>query len=160
MSRWQQVSGSSRIFSEYLNHNRRQRLFIQLIMQSRRELELLYQTSLSPSEKREKKASIFSELRNEFSRLKSRRSELSAYADWVNKPLNNAKISSVVAYHDFVPAFSKLLSGIDGDLNRFYRVCRNLTEKKRDERHRILRSLVGKEPDQVREVLRVFHLDS
>jgi predicted aminopeptidase len=121
---------------------------------------LLYRTNLSPSEKREKKASIFFELRNEFNRLKSKQNELSAYEGWVNQPLNNAKISSVVAYHDLVPAFSKLLSGIDGDLNRFYRVCRKLTEKKKDERHRILRSLVGKEPEQVMKTLRVFHLDS
>jgi predicted aminopeptidase len=160
LSRWQKISGSSRIFNEYLNHNRSQRLFVELIMRSRRELELLYRTNLSPSEKREKKASIFFELRNEFNRLKSKQNELSAYEGWVNQPLNNAKISSVVAYHDLVPAFSKLLSGIDGDLNRFYRVCRKLTEKKKDERHRILRSLVGKEPEQVMKTLRVFHLDS
>jgi predicted aminopeptidase len=129
-------------------------------MQSRRELESLYQTNLSPSQKREKKASIFSELRNEFNRLKSRQSELSAYEDWVNQPLNNAKISSVVAYHDFVPAFSKLLSGTGGDLNQFYKACRKLSEKKKDERHRILRSFLGKEPVQIRKALRAFQLDS
>jgi len=142
LRRWQQVAGTSRIYSEYLNHYRRQQQFVRLIMHYRQTLEFLYQADLPASEKREKKASIFLELRNEFNRLKIQHIELSAYDAWMNQPLNNAKISSVVAYHDFVPAFRKLLAENNGDLNQFYESCRQLTKKKKDERHRILKSFM------------------
>jgi predicted aminopeptidase len=160
LSRWQLATGSSRFLSDYLNRSQRQRLFVGLIMQYRQKLELLYQTDLPPSQKREKKASIFLELRSEFGRLKARQRGLSAYDKWINQPLNNAKISSVVAYHDFVPVFAKMLAGVDGDLKRFYKVCRKLAEKKKDDRHRILKGFGGQEPDQIRTELQVFQLDS
>jgi predicted aminopeptidase len=160
LSRWQRTTGSSGLLTEYSGQKNIQRLFIRLVLRSRQKLESLYQTDLSSSEKREKKASIFSELRNEFNRLKTRRSELSAYDSWMNRPLNNAKIGSVVAYNDLVPAFRKLLAGIYGDLGRFYEVCRKLAEKKKDERHDILKSFMDTEPDQIRKELSAFHLDS
>ena len=160
LSRWRQVSGSSRIYGEYLVNKQRQRLFVSLIMQHRQKLELLYQTDLAAPKKREKKTQIFSELRNEFNLLKSKQNGLSAYDGWINRPLNNAKISSVVAYHDFVPAFSKMLAGIDGDLNRFYKTCRRLAEKEKEERHRILRNFMKMAPDGVKAALRAFQLDS
>ena len=141
--RWQQASGSSRIYSEYLSHYHRQQQFVRLIMQYRQSLEVLYQTNLSPFEKREKKASIFSELRNEFNHLKTRRIELSAYDDWMNRPMSNAKISSVVAYHDFVPAFRKLFARNNMDLSRFYTACRQLAKKSKDKRHRMLKARSG-----------------
>ena len=56
----------------------------------------------------------------------------------MNYSLNNAKVGSVVAYHDFVPAFQKMLAENDGDLNQFYRACRKLAQATKDERHRIL----------------------
>ena len=64
--------------------------------------------------------------------------DLSAYAGWIYQDLNNAKIGSVTEYHTFVPAFQKMLARNDGDLDRFYQVCRQLGQKKKDERRRRL----------------------
>jgi predicted aminopeptidase len=95
-------------------------------------------------DKREQKASIFSELRDEFDRLKTNKNGLSAYDNWMNDSLNNAKIGSVAAYHDFVPAFLKMLAENDGDLNQFYKACRELAQGTKDERHNILNSYLEK----------------
>ena len=140
LRRWQQASGSLLIYNEYLRQHRLQEQFVRLIMRYRQSLELLYQTDLAPSEKRAKKTTIFSELRNEFNHLKKNQIELSAYDTWMNRSLNNAKISSVVAYHDYLPAFHKILTQNSGELDQFFGACRQLAKKNKDERHRILES--------------------
>ncbi len=155
LRRWQEASGISSIFSEYLRNYRRQQQFIELVFAHRQRLESLYQTELAPAEKRVKKASIFSDLRDAFRHLKSEHTELSAYDDWINRPLNNAKISGVAAYHDFVPAFSNLLAEKDGDLVQFYQACRELADKSIDDRRRILEQLMQKDP----KALQAFQLD-
>jgi predicted aminopeptidase len=144
LRRWQLASGSERIYSDYQRQHRRRRQFVQLIMHCRQQLELLYQSDLEPSEKRVRKTTIFSELRNEFNQLKTHQTELSAYDVWMNQSLNNAKISSVVAYHDFLPAFRKMLTQYAGELNQFYDACRQLTQKDKAERHQILESYMAK----------------
>ena len=143
LRRWQLSSGSEQIYSDYLRQHRRRRQFVQLIMQYRQKLEFLYQTDLEPAEKRVRKATIFSELRNEFDRLKTRQVELSAYNVWMNRSLNNAKISSVVAYHDFLPAFQKMLTQFAGELDLFFEECRQLAQKDKAERHQILESYMA-----------------
>jgi len=140
LKRWQEEIQASHLLRDYLRNYRRQQQFVQLIMDYRRILETLYQSDASTLDKREQKTSIFSELRDEFDRLKTKQNGLSAYDDWMNYSLNNAKIASVAAYHDFVPAFQKMLVVKDGNLNQFYKACRELAQKTKDERHRILNS--------------------
>ena len=140
LKRWQAEIQASHLFRDYLRNYRRQQQFVQLIMDYRRMLETLYQSDASRLDKKEQKTFIFSELREEFVRLKTKRNGLSAYDDWMNSSLNNAKIASVAAYHDFVPAFQKMLVVKDGNLNQFYKACRELAQMTQDERHRILNS--------------------
>ena len=146
LRRWQKASGISAIYSEYLENYRRQEQFIKLVFEHRQKLVLLYQTDLTPAEKRIKKASIFATLRDEFYHLKSTHAGLAGYDNWMNRPLNNAKISGVVAYHDFVPAFSKILADKGGDLVEFYETCRRLAQENKVDRHRILNTAMQTKP--------------
>ncbi|MBW2337945.1 MAG: aminopeptidase [Deltaproteobacteria bacterium] len=159
LRRWQKASDNSAIYSEYLNNYRHQQQFVRLVLEYRQKLELLYQTDLVPAQKRIEKASIFDDLRNEFNHLKTKQIGFAAYGDWMNRPLNNAKISGVVAYHDFVPAFSKILAGKDGNLAPFYEACRQLAQKKKDERHRILKDVMQKMPQTAMTEFHPFQLD-
>ncbi len=77
-------------------------------------------------------------MKSEFLELKSIHSGLAAYEAWFKHPLNNAQLISVSTYHDWVPAFEKILSESGDDLNKFYRMCRQLAKKAPSERHRIL----------------------
>ena len=138
LRRWQRVSETTHFYNDYITQYRRRQEFIQLIMKYRKMLELLYQTDASASDKREKKASIFSELQEEFNRRKAGGMDWSTYDHWMYQPLNNAKISTVVAYHNFVPAFQKILAEKEGNLNQFYETCRKLAQSEKGERHRIL----------------------
>ena len=143
LKRWQHASGSELIYTEYLQQHRLREEFVQLIMRYRQRLEMLYQTDLAPTEKRTRKKTIFSKLQNEFNYLKTKQIGFSAYDVWMNQSLNNAKISSVVSYNNFLPAFQKILTQHTGELNQFYEVCRQLTQKKKYERHQILESYMA-----------------
>jgi predicted aminopeptidase len=142
MQRWQAAAQAAQFYRDYLNNYHRQQQFIQLIMHCREALETLYRSNASAMDKRAKKAAIFSELQNEFDRLKTAENGLSVYDNWMNYSLNNAKIGSVAAYHDFVPAFNKMVAANEGDLSQFYRECRELAQTPKDERHRMLNSYI------------------
>jgi predicted aminopeptidase len=159
LRRWQEASGDPAIYGQYLNNYRRQQQFVGLVQEHRQKLEELYQTDLAPHQKRTRKASIFSDLRNEFNQLKAVQADLAVYENWMRQPLNNAKISGVVAYHDFVPAFSVILKDNDGDLSRFYDACRRLAQKQKDERHRILKQAMQKGPETAMTAHRAFQLE-
>jgi len=159
LRRWQEASGNPAIYREYLTRYRRQQKFVRLVLGYRQKLELLYQTDLAPIRKRIKKTSIFEDLRNEFNHLKTEQIGLAVYDSWVNRPLNNAKVSGVVAYHDFVPVFSKLLAQKKGSLAPFYEACRQLARKKKDERHRILKQVLSRMPQTATTRFEAYQLD-
>ena len=159
LRRWQKSSGDSAIYNEYLVNFRRQQQFVSLVQAHRYELETLYQMNLAPQQKRAQKASIFSELRDEFNQLKTVQTDLAVYDQWINQPLNNAKISGVVAYHDFVPAFSVILAENNGELTRFYEACRRLAQMQKDERHRILKQAMQRAPEVAMTAYRTFQLE-
>lgn len=159
LRRWRQVSNDLPEYNEHLNHYSLRLQLIKLIMRYRKKLELIYPQDITSSEKREKKLIVFSDLRKEFNILKSQRIELSIYDTWMNRPLNNAKIGSIIAYHDFVPAFRKILTTNNGDMNQFYEICRKLAKKKKDERHHILRTLTQIKSEKVELGLQAFNLD-
>ena len=146
LRRWRDASGNSAIYHDYFSNYSQQQQFVGLVLKYRRKLEQLYGTDLAPRQKRIEKATIFDNLRNEFKHLKKREAGLAVYDDWISRPLNNAKISGVVAYHDFVPAFGKLLADKNGDLTSFYDACRQLAQKSKGERHRILEDIMQRTP--------------
>jgi predicted aminopeptidase len=112
--------------------------FTALVSKYRNQLKVLYESNLATNEKRNRKAAVFNRMQSEFKALKSDHHEMAVYNAWFNRPLNNAQLISVSTYHDWVPAFSKMLSDSNGDLQRFYERCRQLAEKEPQERHRIL----------------------
>ena len=159
LRRWQKEPGNTKIYREYLNNYRRQQQFVSLVFEHRQQLERLYKTDLTPLQKRIKKASIFADMRQEFKHLKKTRADLAVYDAWMNQPLNNAKISGVVAYHDFVPAFSVILADLNGDLTQFYETCRQLARKNKEERLRILKDAMHRVPETARAGFHAFQLD-
>ena len=159
LRRWQKASGNSAIYIKYLNNYRRQQQFVRLVFEHRQQLEILYKTDLTPLQKRIKKASIFADMRQEFEHLKTTQTGLVAYDGWMKQPLNNAKISGVAAYHDFVPAFSVILADKNGDLAQFYETCRQVARKNKADRHRILEDAMQRVPETARTGFHAFQLD-
>jgi predicted aminopeptidase len=144
LRRWQSSANDLKGYENWLLKGQRRQRFISLVSKYRAKLEDLYQGNLPLTEKRNQKAAVFNQMRSEFLDLKSDHNALAAYDAWFSHPLNNAQLISVSTYHDWVPAFRKILSESGGDLEEFYQRCRQLAKKDAAERHRILENYIGR----------------
>jgi predicted aminopeptidase len=144
LRRWQSSASDLKGYENWLLKGQRRQRFISLVSKYRAKLEDLYQGNLPLTEKRNQKAAVFNQMRSEFLDLKSDHNALAAYDAWFSHPLNNAQLISVSTYHDWVPAFRKILSESGGDLEEFYQRCRQLAKKDAAERHRILENYIGR----------------
>jgi len=142
LRRWRNQPEGSHMDGDYFRDYQRHLQFVRLIMKYRQELDSLYQTAISPTAKRAKKALIFTELHNEYEQIKAQQFEMSAYDGWMNEPLNNARIVSVATYHDFVPAFHRMMEAHGGNLTQFYLACKTLAQKTKAERDYILNTWI------------------
>ena len=138
LRRWQKVRDNTHPCRQYGEPQRRQHRFSQLILKYRHYLQRLYATNLPAAEKKVRKRRVFQQLRHEYEMLKKKHKQLAVYDHWMQQPLNNAQIISVAAYHDLVPAFENLLAALGGNLPAFYRTCRQLAEKPKKSRLKIL----------------------
>lgn len=119
----------------------REQDFVALIGQTRAELKTLYASSVSKSQKRQRKREIFEELKEQYKAWKERWNGYSGYDTFVLKDMNNAKIASLMTYHNLEHAFEAVLSYVDGDLAKFYKVAANLGSLSRVERATCLDAL-------------------
>mgnify|MGYP006158291955 CR=1 FL=1 len=105
----------------------RRREFNDLLLQYRTKLEANYLAMRDDADKRARKGEIFEELFASYETLKQHWAGYNGYDAWMRSDLNNAKIASIVAYHDYVPAFQSILQTVDYDLRQFYAIATSLS---------------------------------
>jgi len=142
LRRWQSSANDLKGYENWLRRGQLRQQFINLVSKYRSKLHDLYQGDLPLADKRDQKAGVFEQMRSEFLNLKSEHGAMAAYDNWFSKPLNNAQLVSVSTYHNWVPAFRKMLAASGGELEEFYRQCRQLAKKDAAERQRILEHYV------------------
>ena len=60
--------------------------------------------------------------------FKARWKGYKGYDVWMSQGLNNAKLSTISSYNQWLPAFQQLLQREQGDLARFYQACNALAK--------------------------------
>ena len=90
-------------------------------------LKALYAGSGDEAYKRQAKAGIITGFQAAYAALAAEDEALSDFADWFAGPINNAKLASVRLYHQYVPAFERLLERCEGDLAIFYQAVEALS---------------------------------
>lgn len=143
--RWMSGHGNGRQYRDYLAGKRRQRQFIDLVMDARARLEKLYSAGHPAARMRAAKAEIFADMRERYRQLRQEWGGDTAYDQWMETELNNAKIASVATYHKYVPAFDALLKRHGGNMATFYAQVERLSELPAAERHARLQALVRDE---------------
>ncbi|MGH8678984.1 MAG: aminopeptidase [Burkholderiales bacterium] len=118
--RWVQKHGTTEQREAFETAQQRKRDFLALVAQTRTALRDTYALDAPKAEKRAAKAVIFAAMRDEYAKLKQRWGGFAGYDYWFEEPLNNAKLVSVAAYSELVPAFQRLLKEKNGDLAAFY----------------------------------------
>jgi predicted aminopeptidase len=120
----------------------RQQAFVALLLQTRRELEVLYASGKSTQLMRAEKKAVLSELRQRYQLLRDEAWQgYTGFDRWFERPVNNARLAAVATYHDRKPSFLTLLQRADGDLGRFYEETAALAKHPRAERDEILAEL-------------------
>jgi predicted aminopeptidase len=95
--------------------------FIALVLASRTRLQQLYDSDLAPAQMRSGKQAEFERLRAEYRTLRdSQWGGSGRYDNWINTPINNAKLLPFGLYDRWVPAFAALFEQAGRDWPRFY----------------------------------------
>ncbi len=135
-----QISASEEI-QQYQRRFRERQLFVNMIQATVQDLKELYALPLSEEVKRQGKAGILNQLRQRYHEAVANEEISNTYAEWINSPLNNAKLMTVVSYHQWVPGLRYKLQTLKGDFSRFYDWSRTLEELTKAERTSVLEGL-------------------
>jgi predicted aminopeptidase len=142
--RWLISRGDETAWTDWLERRERRRQFNNLVAASIGELRALYASELTPDSMRAEKKVITGAMREAHARLREQWGGTSSYEAWFRGPMNNAQLSSVATYREFVPAFRTLLEQSNGDLEVFYRRAAEIGELPVGARHRMLDELLGR----------------
>jgi len=134
LRRWLGTKADTGALNAHMSDYRRHQEFVRLVITYREQLESVYRGDSSPEGKRREKSALLERLRDDYRALKAGWNGYSGYDAWFRHPLNNAQIITVSTYHDLVPAFTNLLRASDNNLRSFYRKCRDLSKRPRQER--------------------------
>jgi len=119
----------------------RQSDFAALVTFWRGRFHELYESELPDAEKRSRKRTLQSELRAAYQLQKESWQGYGGYDAWFARELNNAQLSTVASYNDWIPAFEVLLDQEEGKLKSFYRRVAQLADQEASEREETLRHL-------------------
>lgn len=134
--RWLGDYGSAQSIAHYERTKARQAQFAALIIDYRDRLKALYESDEPQAELRAHKATLFSELQQDYAKLKSEQWDgYNGYDRWFARELNNAHLASVSAYNQLVAGFQEVLRGEANDLPRFYRAVKNIAKLPKSERN-------------------------
>ncbi|WP_454765056.1 aminopeptidase [Cupriavidus campinensis] len=126
VERWLAQEASPEARARYQIYDSRRREFRALLLGTRDKLVALYRAPLDDEAKRQGKARIFAELREDYARKRAEWGNYSGYDRWFDQPLTNAHLAAVATYQQWVPAFTVLLAQSDGDWTRFYAAARRI----------------------------------
>ncbi|HZM04396.1 MAG TPA: aminopeptidase [Candidatus Saccharimonadales bacterium] len=137
--RWFVAAHNPKAYQQYQAGLAHQNDFVQLVMDCRAELTAVYDdTRLTDAAKLQRKREIIQQLRTKYAAAKKVWG-VSGYDEWFAQPINNAKLNTVSAYYDLVPAFQSMLRAQDGDMEKFYGAVKRMAKLPLAQRHEALR---------------------
>jgi predicted aminopeptidase len=138
--RWLRANRPPAALTSYERDVIRDREFVTLVLETRRHLERLYtEPGLEESVRRARKQAIFEGMLVGYGQLKKSWGNDARLDRWFGRPLNNAHLNTISAYHGLQAGFARLLDEQGGDLERFYSAARRLGQLSEKERHQRLR---------------------
>tara|TARA_R110000824_G_scaffold318073_2_gene505296 strand:+ start:40505 stop:41566 length:1062 start_codon:yes stop_codon:yes gene_type:complete len=118
--------------------------FVSLVASVADELKTLYaRTDHNEIEKRQAKAEVFAQMRRDYANLKNDWNGYDGYDNWMARDLNNAQLSTVTTYYNWVPAIEKILEENNYELSSFYNAIAALTDMSLEQREYLLSSKIN-----------------
>jgi predicted aminopeptidase len=145
--RWFLAASNSAAYDRYRAGLEKDHQFIDIVMAARAQLQAVYDDPhLNDTAKLARKQDIITQLRARHAELKVSWGGKSPFDEWFDEPINNAKLNTISAYYDLVPAFNALLRANGGDLENFYEAVARLGKLPLPERHRQLEAYLSYPP--------------
>ncbi len=141
LRRWFNGSNSQDLWLECLQREKRSADFNKFLAQVRSDLTQAYASEQGNDQKRIAKEQILQDAADDYEVLKERWGGYAGYDLWVQRGLNNARLSSVASYYELVPAFQTLLLQSGNNMGQFYAEVKKLGALPKDERLAKLKSL-------------------
>jgi predicted aminopeptidase len=142
VKRWLQHKGSPDLMEKYQQRKDRHKEFVALVNATRDRLEKVYASDAAADTKRQDKAAIIEDMRQQYEQLKVGWDDYAGYDRWFAQPINNAQIAAVTTYRDYVPAFQSLLEQKGHDMRAFYAAVAELGELPKNERDEAIQALL------------------
>ena len=139
--RWLEAAGRDGLRERHRIAAERRAAFLDMVRDTRRDLEAVYASSRADAEKRAAKARAFERLRSRYAALRATWTSGPSYDFWFERGVNNASIALLTTYDRWVPALEALLARSGGDLDAFYRACDELAALPPEERRARLEAL-------------------
>ncbi|WP_420407153.1 aminopeptidase [Hoeflea sp.] len=115
--------------------------FLALVAKTKTELARIYAGTGTAEQKRAEKAAAISRLRARYRRMRDESwGGYDGYDNWVESPVNNAKLAAVSVYNDLVPDFLRLFDLCAQDYPGFYAAVARLGRLPKAKRADALRS--------------------
>jgi len=141
LRRWMDAQKDASQFKQYLLESEREKEFIELVLATRKELQSLYQSELPKKEMFKAKMQVFRSMRAAYLQLRQRWGGYDIYDHWMLSGVNNAKVQSIATYYNYVPAFMRMLTQQQGNIEKFYLAIDAVMEMTAEERQAYLLEL-------------------
>jgi len=128
VDRWLTAGGDARAGDRYRLAKERQDQFVALVLDYRERLAGAFAAESDNHRKRAEKKRLYAELRAAHERLKLEWDGDERYDAWFGDGLNNARLATIGAYRDLLPAFEALLERHGNDLDQFYAAAQELAD--------------------------------
>jgi predicted aminopeptidase len=140
--RWIEAQGSDQLRVEWEHIEQRRAQFLQLLTETRAELDKLYASDRSDAERRSGKKELFAQLQERYHALRDGPwGGFNGYDRFFAQSLNNAHLAAIGAYFDRVPAFEALMRRTGSDMAAFFQEAKRIAALRKDERDRALDEL-------------------
>lgn len=146
VERWLKSQGREQASIEFQREERRELEFVALVLETRKQLESLYASPLNVSAMRAAKERIFQDMRRSYRAIKRQWDGYDKYDAWMAAGLNNAKIASVLTYHERIAGFEALLKAANDELERYYVLVRLIGQLPSPKRTSCLEGLAQQGP--------------
>lgn len=132
--KWLALHSESNKIEDYDESLKRVEEFVNLLKETRDDLQSLYAQTMPEDEMRLHKKTLFANMQQEYLTLKQSWNGYAGYDGWFQRELNNARLVAVATYWRYIPAFYAMFEESNNDLEQFYALAAQVAELPHTER--------------------------
>ncbi|MCH8263480.1 MAG: aminopeptidase [Proteobacteria bacterium] len=135
---WLDLHGTATSRQNFLDKRSDETAFVNLILKYKEKLEMTYNSEISTNEKRANKKFLLNQIAEEYENQYETGGNTGRYVTWLSSGLNNAKLTTVITYQDYVSGFLTIFNHEYRNYQKFYESVEKLSKCDKFRRKSIL----------------------